>query len=150
MRMGPEIQFTSEWVLLLQPSPLPFKAGVGCAHLNHARRLELVQTKELSQYFYITAGKSPFTVLYVDWFFNGVHPASCEQLGSYLIDKLCFWLRMSTLIDLTERNANRIFSSYCHLPISCRSPVDQAGTCIDRGTCYLHEPRLIWKNYYNP
>ena len=36
------------------------------------------------------------------------------------------------LVDLTERNANHIIPSYCHLPVSCRSLVDRCG-CL--GSC---------------
>ena len=42
------------------------------------------------------------------------------------------WLRKSTLLDLTERNANHIVPSYCHLPVSCRSQVDRCGSL---GSC---------------
>ena len=34
---------------------------------------------------------------------------------------------MSTLLDLTEPNANHIIPSCCHLPVSCRSLVDRCG-----------------------
>ena len=40
-----------------------------------------------------------------------------------------FWLRKSTLLDLTERNVNHIIPLYCHLPVSCRSLVDRCGSC---------------------
>ena len=45
--------------------------------------------------------------------YHGVHPASWGQLGSYLMEKYRIWLRKSTLIDLTERNANQIIPLYC-------------------------------------
>ena len=37
-------------------------------------------------------------------------------------------LGKSTLIDLTEHNANHIIPSYCYLPVSCRSLVDRCGS----------------------
>ena len=37
-------------------------------------------------------------------------------------------VRMSTLLDLTERNANHIIPSYCSLQLSCRSLVDRRGS----------------------
>ena len=42
------------------------------------------------------------------------------------------WLRKSTLLDLTERDANHIIPSYFHLTDSCRSPVDWCGSL---GSC---------------
>ena len=40
-----------------------------------------------------------------------------------------YYIRKSTLLELTERNANHIFPSFCHLPVSCRSLVDQCDSC---------------------
>ena len=34
----------------------------------------------------------------------------------------------STLLDLTERNANHIIPSCCHVPVSCRSLVHRCGS----------------------
>ena len=45
---------------------------------------------------------------------------------------------MSTLLDLTERNANHI-PSYCHLPVICRSLVDRCGSF---GSC---KPQISFK-----
>ena len=63
-------------------------------------------------------------ILNVDHVWNGVHPASWGQLGIYMIKKWRSWLRKSTLIDLTQSNANPIIPSYCDLIVSCRSLVD--------------------------
>ena len=41
-------------------------------------------------------------------------------------------LRKSTLLDLTERNANHIIPSCCHLSVSCWSIVDRCGSL---GSC---------------
>ena len=50
------------------------------------------------------------------------------KIYNYLIEKSRIWLRKSTLIELTERNANHIIPSCCHLPVCCRSPVDRCGS----------------------
>ena len=36
--------------------------------------------------------------------------------------------KLSTLLDLTERNANHIIPSCCILPVSCRSLIDRCGS----------------------
>ena len=51
-----------------------------------------------------------------------------RKLGSYLIDKNWIWLRKSTLLDLTENNANHSIPSHCNLPASCKSRVDRYGS----------------------
>ena len=61
--------------------------------------------------------------------------------GSYLIEKSRIWLRKSTLIDLTGRNANHIIPSCCHLPVSCRSLVDRCGS---PGSC---KPQIFYLIY---
>ena len=38
------------------------------------------------------------------------------------------YLPFPIILDLTERNANHIILSYCHLPVSCRSLVDRCGS----------------------
>ena len=60
-------------------------------------------------------------ILKLDYVWNWVHPASWGQLVSYLIEK-------SKLLDLLERNVNRIIPSCCHLTVSCRSLVDRCGS----------------------
>ena len=42
--------------------------------------------------------------------------------------EVTIWLRKSTLLNLTERNANHIIPSYCHLPVSCISLVNRCGS----------------------
>ena len=49
---------------------------------------------------------------------------------------------MSTLLDLTERNANHIIPSYCHRSVSCRRIVDRYGPL---GSC---KPQIKKKNVY--
>ena len=44
------------------------------------------------------------------------------------------YLQESTLLDLTERNANHIIPLCCHLPVSFRSLVDRCGSL---GSCKL-------------
>ena len=51
------------------------------------------------------------------WFHNfncrlSMEPSLVGQLGSYLIEEYWIWLRKSTLINLKERNANHVISSY--------------------------------------
>ena len=46
-----------------------------------------------------------------------------------------------TLIDLTERNANHIIPSYCHLPVICTSLVDRYGYL---GSCKLQMYLFIY------
>ena len=41
--------------------------------------------------------------------------------------------------DLTERNANHIIPSCCHLPVSCRSLVDRFGS---PGSC---RPQIVFQ-----
>ena len=35
---------------------------------------------------------------------------------------------LNSYLDLTEHNAKYIIPSYCHLPVSCRSPFDRCGS----------------------
>ena len=60
------------------------------------------------------------------------------QLGSCFMDKYQIWLRKSTLIDLTERNINKIIPLYCHLPVSWRSLVDW---CVSLGS---FKPQILF------
>ena len=69
-----------------------------------------------------------FQILKVDQIWNGVHPVSWDQLGSYLIEKQRIWLRKPTLIELMERNAKDIIPSYCQVTVSRRSPVHRCGS----------------------
>ena len=54
---------------------------------------------------------------------------------------------ISTLLDLTERSANHITPSYCHLPVSCRSPV---GRCGFFGSCKPQIEFNIYKLFKMP
>ena len=84
--------------------------------------------------------RSPLPKIKWTWGHHGLRPRpsmaswslNYYYYCSYLMEKQRIWLRKSTLLDLTERNANLIIPSCCHLPISCRSLVDRCGS---RGSC---------------
>ena len=70
-------------------------------------------------------------------------PPSIERtIGSYLIENYWIWLRKSTIMDLTERNAKHMIPSYCHLPVSWRSLVDRCGSFV---SC---KPPCLYKGYW--
>ena len=52
IQKNPELQFTSELIILLQQVALSFKADDCHSHVNHVRRFKLVQPQELSHCFY--------------------------------------------------------------------------------------------------
>ena len=68
-----------------------------------------------------------------------------------------FWLHVlpikiyRTICYLTERNANHIIPSYCHLPVSCRSLVDRCSSLgSSKPQIYFFKKHLlnemIWHN----
>ena len=55
-------------------------------------------------------------------------PSHVRTIGLLLDEKVADLIKKADIIRLDGLNANHIIPSYCHLPFSCKSLVDQCGS----------------------